>query len=297
MKRSINISFLLFLLLSLGMAGCLKDQEFEDGLIQSVHNSGQPRLVEVKLSASSANQFLTLSFDNSNMDTTFNAIPINLATPGPAPEDIQVTVVQKNSLVTDYNTAQGTHYSIPSASMFTIVNPGGVVTIPKGSNTGYLQLKIKPSDFIGETWALGFEISAVDKPGYTISGNLKSGIVAIGVKNEYEGTYHTTGYFQHPSVPRDIDQEDYLSTAGPKSVSKTLGDLTGTNIVITVNADNSVSIAPGSGTSGTTASVAAMGGDPVYNNRYDPATKTFWLKYGYPQPGPTRIITEKVVRQ
>ncbi|NII26682.1 DUF1735 domain-containing protein [Pseudoflavitalea sp. X16] len=296
MKRSIKLTYLLALLLSLGMVSCLKDEEFDDGRIQSVRNSSQPKMVEVALSTSSANQFLVLSFDNSNLDTTFNLIPVNLSTAGPATEDLQVTLTQKNSLVTDYNTANGTDYKVPTAAMFTVVNASGMVTIPRGSNTAYLQVKIKPSAFLGDTWALGYEISAVDKSGYTISGNLKSGIVAIGVKNEFEGNYYATGYFQHPTVPRDIDHEDYLSTAGPTSVSKTLGDLSGVNIVLTINADNTVSIVPGSGTSGTTATVAAMGGDATYNNTYDPATKTFWLKYGYPQPGPTRIITEKVVK-
>ncbi|MBO9565668.1 MAG: DUF1735 domain-containing protein [Niastella sp.] len=296
MKLSIKLTAILTLLLSLSMVSCLKDNQFDDGLIQSVHGGGQPNIVEVKLAASSAVQLLTLTFDNSSTDTTFNLIPVHLSN-GPASEDLQVTLVQKNSLVTDYNAANGTGYKIPPASMFTLVNAGGVVTIPKGTQTAYLRIKLKPSDFLGDSWAIGYEISAVDKSSYTISGNLKSGIVAIGVKNEYEGNYLTTGFFSHPTAPRDIDQEDFLATIGPRTVSKTLGDLTGTNINITVNANNTVSIAPGSGTSGTSASVAAISGDPVYNNTYVPATKTFWLKYGYPNPGPTRIITEKVVRE
>jgi len=91
--------------------------------------------------------------------------------------------------------------------------------------------------------------------------------------------------------------DEYISTIGLNSISKVLGDLSGVNINITINANNSVSIVPGSGTSGTTASVAAISGDGVYNNTYDPATHTFWLKYGYPMPSPTRIITEKVILQ
>jgi hypothetical protein len=169
--------------------------------------------------------------------------------------------------------------------------------IPKGTHTGYLRIKLTPTKFLGGSWALGYQISSIDKPDYTISGNLNTGIVSIGVKNAYEGDYHATGFFQHPTVPRDIDMDEYVSTIGLNSVSKVLGDLTGTNINITINANNTVSIAPGSGTSGTTASVAAMSGDGVYNNTYDPATHTFWLKYGYPMPGPTRIITEKVTLQ
>src|SRR5689334_3100526 len=118
MKLSIRSTSLLTLIISWGMASCLKDKNFDDGLIQSVHNTGdQFKMIEIKVSASSSNQFLTLSLDPSNKDTTLNFMPVNLSTPGPATEDIQVTLVQKNSLVTDYNNAQGTDYQVPPASM------------------------------------------------------------------------------------------------------------------------------------------------------------------------------------
>jgi hypothetical protein len=56
-----------------------------------------------------------------------------------------------------------------------------------------------------------------------------------------------------------------------------------------------VDVLPGPGTSGTTASVQPVPGDPIYNNTYDSTARTFSMKYAYPNPGPTRIITEKVV--
>ena len=298
MNLSIRIFSLstLCAVVGLGMAGCLKDEGYDNREIQSLHG-GSSNFVEIKLTAASAGNYQALAFDNLNYDTTINFIPVVLSTPAPASEDIHVTLTQNNKIVTDYNTANGAHLEVPAANMFTVVSPGGVVTIPKGSNTGYLQVKLKPSNFLGKEWGLGFEITAVDKSGVNISGNLKTGLVAILVKNEYEGDYLVTGYFQHPTAPRDIDQEEFLPTAGAKSVIKTLGDLSGTNVILTVNNDNTVSIAPGPGTSGTTATVAAIAGDATYNNTYDPATKTFWLKYGYPQPGPTRIITEKIQRE
>lgn len=299
MKLSIRlISILtLFLLLTLGMVSCLKDQEFDDKQIQSTHG-GQPNMIELKVTASSATNFLALTFDNSNVDTTVNVIPVNLSTSGSASEDINVTLVQKNELLTAYNNEHGTDFQPPTASMFTLVNAGGVVTIPKGSNTGYLQLKFKPAAFLGGSWALGYEISAVDKSGYTISGNLKSGIIAIIVKNQYDGDYLAVGHFEHPTVPRDFEEEVTLSTIGATSVTKNLGDLgSATKINITINANNTVTIGPGAGATGTLATVAVIAGDPIYNNTYDPATHTFWLKYGYPLPGPTRIITEKVTLQ
>lgn len=281
--------------LGVGMAGCLKDDAYDNREIQSA-TGGSTNVVEIRLTATSTINFLPFVFDDSNRDTTVNLIPVALAS-GPAAQDINVTVTQNNALVTAYNAANGTAFKVPPANLFTIANAGGKVTIPKGSDIGYLQLKFVPLSFQGEDWALGFEITAVDRPDLQISGNLKSGVAGLLVTNAYEGDYKTTGFFQHPTVPRDIDQDDFLSTISARGVSKTLGDLTGTNINIRINADNTVTITPGSGTSGTSASVANIAGDPVYNNRYDPATKTFWLKYGYPNPGPSRIVTEKVVRQ
>ncbi len=296
MKLSIRLIYILALFLSLGMGmvSCLKDKDYDDGLIQSTHGS-TPRMIEVKVTASSATNYLALTFDNSNIDTTLNVIPVNLATNDAASENINVTLVQKNSLITDYNAAHNTNFQVPTANMFTLVNQGGVVTIPQGSHTAYLQLKFKPSSFLGGSWAIGYEISTVDKSGYTISGNLKSGIIAIIVKNQYDGNYLAVGHFEHPTVPRDFEEEVALATTGANSVSKNLGDLgNATKVILTINANNTVTVTPGPGTSGTTASVANIAGDPIYNNTYDPATHTFWLKYGYPNPGPTRIITEKV---
>lgn len=297
MKLTIRLFSILALggALVTGMVGCLKDKEFDDKEIQSV-SGGSTNVVEIRLTATSTVNFLPLVFDAIDRDTTVNLIPVAVAS-GPVSQDVNVTLTQKNSLVDDYNAANGTSFKVPPSNMFSIANPNGVVTIPKGSSIGYLQLKFRPKAFQGEDWALGFEITAVDNPNIVISGNLKSGVVGLLVTNIYDGTYHATGFFQHPSSPRPIDRDEVLSTISARGVSKILGDLVGTNVNIRINADNTVTITPGSGTSGTSASVGNIDGDPVYNNRYDPATKTFWLKYGYPLPGPTRIITEKVVRK
>lgn len=285
----------LFLSLGIGMVSCLKDKDYDDGLIQSTHGS-TPQMIEVKVSASSASNFLGLVFDPVNRDTTLNFIPVNLATAGSASEDINVTLTQKNSLVTDYNAANGSDYQIPTPNMFTVLNAGNVVTIPKGSHTGYLQVKFKPADFAG-AWALGYQITAVDKPGYTISGNLSTGIVAIVAKNPYDGLYTSVGYFEHPTSPRDIDLEHLaLVTVNANTVNRLIGDLGAASgsMNITVNANNTVTVGPGPGNTGTVASIANLPSVGIYNNTYDPATHTFYLRYGYPNPGATRIVTEKV---
>jgi hypothetical protein len=298
MKLYIIKSTLILSLVSLVMSGCLKDKAYDDEQIQSTRPVGTPSVIELKLTATSTANFLTEAFPNSNNDTIVQILPVNLATANPAPEDINVTLSIDSSVVNKYNNDNGTAYAIPTSSMYTVVNPGNVVTIPKGSNTAYLQIKFKSAAFLGADWALGFKIASVDKPGYTISGNMNWSVVAIAVKNQWDGNYSATGYFQHPTSPRaiNISGEDVITT-GPNSVTKPLGDLgSGVLINMTINADNTVTITAGSGANPTTQGIP--GGTTVngvvYNNRYDPATKSFYLYYGYPYPSPTRIIYEKV---
>ncbi len=66
-----------------------------------------------------------------------------------APTDLHVTLVQNNQIVTDYNAANTdttvtptnpnptgvvTHDSVPT--LFSVVNPGGVVSDPQGAEYG-----------------------------------------------------------------------------------------------------------------------------------------------------------------
>lgn len=182
MKLSyIKITFALALV-SLGMTSCLKDKPYDDQQIQSTNPEQYYKVIEMAISATNSRNFKTLSYSNANKDTTVNLIPIHLNTGSGAPEDINVTLAVKPDLVQAYNAAHGTTYAVPSNSMVSIVTQNNIVTIPKGSNTGYLQVKFNPSVLFGAKWALGFAITSVDKTGYNISGNLGSGVVAINIK-------------------------------------------------------------------------------------------------------------------
>ena len=269
-------------LVSFGIVGCLKDNAYEDQEIQSTRSEGSPKIVELKLTANSSRNFVVRTFANSNNDTTFELIPVNLATSDVAPEDINVTVVVDSNVVNKYNTDNSTAYFNPTSSMYTVVNP--TVTIPKGSHTGYLKLKIKSSDYLGKDWALGFKISSIDKEGYTISGNMNWSVVALVVKNKYDGEYHAAGVFHHPTAgDRAIDEDKDLVTAGPTSVRAKLGDLGGSDyyMILTVNPDNSVTITP----SGVTPNVDQSWGP----NFYDPVGKAFHLFYSYNVAAPRKI--------
>lgn len=277
----------LIVLLSITATGCLKDKEFNNGEIQSVHATGTvPKIVEIKLTASSVDNFLSLGLNNGSADTTINFIPINLATDAPAPQDIHVTMVQNNSLVDDYNTANGTSFTIPTA--FTIVNP--VVIIPKGQHTGYLQIKLNPSDFLGKSDALGFSIEKIDEGGYDISGNNKNGIVSINIKNAYDADYTVDIDLVHPSAGGHYhDNATHFKTINSNTSEAFLAVMAlfapSSKLTIEVNPDNSLTLS---------SNAVAIASDGPTLNYYDPANKTFHFSYGW--SGGSRHVTGTAVR-
>ncbi len=316
----VRFTLLMLAAFSLTMVGCLKDKAFDNGEIQSGAGSNSTiEVVGIGLTVSSTSNFLVASFNNSNSDTTIQLIPVTLGGTSAATQDIHVTLTANDSLISNYDTANGTDYVVPPSSLFTIVN-SGVVIIPKGQRTGYLQITFKPSDFLGVNYAVGFTITKIQEAGYTISGNLNNGIVAIGIKNAYDADYQVTGWFFHPSSGRAINTVKHLSTVSATGLQGGVGDL-GTPFQFDVinnalknwassgftssgfmTADN-----PGNTDYSSSTNQGHVPGDAtfnstIYNNTYDPATKTFYMHYGYKngasvdQTGYNRQIYEKWVR-
>jgi hypothetical protein len=309
--------FLAFIL-SITTTSCLKDKAYDLSEIQSVQGYS-PNVISLGVDVTSQANFTTEAYPASANDTVVNLVPVELGGPSAAGQDIHVTLVENDALVSEYDTANGTSY-VPPTGLFATVNNGGVVTIPKGSRTGYLQIKFIANSLIGGSYALGFTISSVAEKGYTISGNLNNGIVAIVAKNEWDADYQVTGWFFHPSVGRGINQVKHLSTISGIGLQGGAGDL-GTPFTFDVINNQLQDWASGGFTSsgfmtldnpgGTNYSSPSNGGNvpgdanfnsTIYNNTYDPATQTFYMHYGYvngaatDQTGYTRQIYEKWVR-
>jgi len=148
MFKSISIKTALFLggFAAVTLSSCLKDDLYDENKVQSVAaKDGKTKIIELGVTGTSNSNFMVLAFNSSNTDTTFNLIPVTLASSEPAPEDINVTMEKNDAIVDTYNNDNGTAYTVPASNMYTVLNPGGVVTIPKGSNTGYLKIKINIS--------------------------------------------------------------------------------------------------------------------------------------------------------
>lgn len=167
------------------LTGCLKDNEYNNGSIQSTNGKNIP-VIGLAANVSSTTNFALVAYDNGNNDTTVDLLPVSVGGSSPASTDLHVTLEQVDQLVQNYNDSNGTEYTPPPAGSFTT---SGVAVIPRGSYIGYLQIKFKPSDFIGQPYALGFKIKSIQEPGYAISGNLDTAVCAIVIKNKYDGSY------------------------------------------------------------------------------------------------------------
>lgn len=283
------------------LVSCLKDKAYDDGTIQSVHSTGDQKVVSIALTATSTDNHLVLALNASNTDTSIDLIPVVLGSGSGATEDVNVTLVLNPAVIGNYNGLNGTAHDVAPASLYTILNPadpagGYIVTIPKGSNVGYLRVKIKPANFLGFDYALGVQISKVT-PGYLIASNLSTGIAAIGIKNEWDGIYSYKGYSLR---------------AGDATLT---GNFTGKEVALVTSGANSVAFGSlplwGDGNSGiaignpnlsiskTTTpypvTITSPGGAsnlPGYTSRYDPATKTFYIGFTWGAGPASRASTD-----
>ncbi len=224
---------------------------------------------------------------------------------------VHAKLVIDNTLVTNYNTANGTSFVILPQNAYTL--PAGLeFDMPAGNYAEFpFPVRLDKSALnLQNVYAIGIRLSSAT-PG-VVSANEASIIVSILVKNQYHGTYHAIGYFYHPSSPRDIDQDKDLTTTGPYSVKCDLGDLGGAGYkaIFTVDpATNNVNIVAAPGASGGVYTMWTSGlpttnpgytpqwpGSPLCNNVYNPGNKTFYVRYGYTGGTGYRVTEESIIR-
>jgi hypothetical protein len=281
---------------ALFLSSCLKDKNVEDRVY------GMGGISDVKLVEFPESPDAVHSLNYSTNDTTFRLLTVRLNSAEPASQDIKVTLVPNNTLVT----AAG--YHVAPASTYTLDNL--TVTIPAGSREGHLTIKTKPSDMAMDTYAFGFSIGSVSDPSVVLSENYKNLLVIVGVKNKYDGKYTLRGHFLRTDIAAytgPFTTEMELHTSGATSVDMYWPDGHGyyqpfanngaltafSNVAprITFNAADQV-VSLYNITGGGTPTMTLF---PGYNSRYDPATKTIYLKYYYNTSPTNRIFTDTLI--
>jgi len=285
---------------------CVKDKGFDNNEY-GIKNPGTPMGVLFQQSKLTADNTVVPVITGIVGVSTSQSLQtlVKLAANGPAAKDVHVKIALNNDLVdpTGLTVLDAAYYTVPSWD----------VVIPAGEKNVYFVLNIPDASIIDPSvvYGLGFTITEVQESDYTIASNSKSVVLGIAIKNQWDGTYQSTGYVYHPSVPRAFEEEKDLATVSSTSVSCWWGDLGSAGYVALLTIDpisNKVAISDYS----TGIPIVGMDdglptsnpgytpkwdGSPLCNNTYDPATKTFYLRMAYLGSTGYRVDEEILVRE
>jgi len=248
---------------------------------------------------------------NINFSSTPQLISYAAGLPQSASANVQVSFSVDAGLITAFNSANKTTYStLPAASVkletgSTTISSGKIVS--SKDNIVINSLLLNPDI----TYLLPVKISSVSGGDISLNSSIPVKYFVIKVKSPYEGNYTSNGWFYHPSSARAINGlAKSLTKTGAFSVSVDLGDLgaSGYKAILTVDpATNNITISDAPAAAGTPYTMFTSGlptTDPGYtaawtgsancNNKYDPATKTFYVRYGYMGSGGWRITEEAI---
>jgi hypothetical protein len=202
---------------------------------------------------------------------------------GMAPQDITVNIDNDPSQIAVFNDYEDLHdesaYILMPSNLFS-GSPGSVV-IKKGSNIAKFTITVKPKLFdLTVGYLIPFRMTSVSSG--TISKNFSNILINVAPKNQWDGIYidhgyalrqndpDLTGYFKGQSIP--------MITSGPFSVQFSPKWNGGGGIAGIDGTTATVNPTTNKVTMSSTANPVLVN-DPSYDNRYDPATKTFYLSF------------------
>jgi hypothetical protein len=250
----------------------------------------------------------TVSVELINTVQVLNMVDVRRDVPNEAElgKTMKVVVQDDPGAVSTYNAANGTSFEPIPTALYTVdpsnpkVGTDYTVTMAPGEFAKWIRFRL-PNALalnLNKSYAFGFTIASADADG-KIQGDAKTIVVEVGVKNQWDGVYFMKSkFYLHPTYgafPHYSTDKIELHTAGattmnkyctiwgeyaqpfPVDASGNLNRFGGLGLQFILNpATNAVTItdfAPGN----TTALVFPAGS----NNRYDPATKTFYINWGY----------------
>lgn len=212
----------------------------------------------------------------------------------------RVKVIANPSVVSSYNAANGTAYVAAGSAGFALTND---YVLSHEQRKVMVKATIRPSAFLDQPYAIGLSIAEMSDG--EISPIAKNVIVFISIKNEYDGIYRLKGYSEIPGsgftghFSLDCNEELEVVTSGNNSVylNPSQPAYSGGSFAYITN------LLPDFTLDKTTNKVTAVQGragslgfifpfDATYDSRYDPATKTLYIKYGVEPVGSGRFIID-----
>ncbi|MDP4261577.1 MAG: DUF1735 domain-containing protein [Bacteroidota bacterium] len=215
-------------------------------------------------------------------------------------------IIINPGLVYDYNDKNQTNYAVVPASLYGLVNDQFTLSATERSKT--VRIHIRPSDVASGQNAIGISIAQVD--GGEVSRIAGTLVVAISVKNKYDGSYHLKGFYtrtDNPPYNGPFETDVQMVTTGPNSVAmywpfggdyyqpfSNAGNLTAfSNVAPEVFFNGADQVTSINNYTGDPATGPFMTPSPGANSRFVPgATPVIYLKYYYNTNPANRIFAD-----
>jgi len=279
--------FFLFLGLVAAFTSCVKDDFY------SVNPGGEPNRKTV-VQLTNAEDLIQFARDVKPNKDTFVLIDVRRYPNSQAELDQPLTVkLSKNaSLINDYNTANGSNLVEIPSDAYTLLTDLSTVTFQPGEAIKEVKISVDQSKLdLSQQYALGISITDPGSNAVAVP-DLKDAIYEIGVKNPYDGKYSvisgTVTRYTAPGSPANDalsgsvggNPDLELSTVGAYTVE--ISNLQWANSGGGVGGINNLRLTVDPATNLVT--MFALGNATLANwegkeNRYDPATKTFYLNF------------------
>jgi len=280
MKTKLYIKTAFVALVSMaGLSSCLKDNQ------HYVDFAGATPLIELPAATNvgSSGGILQAAALNISDTPVPISLMVNLASPHTLSTATTVKVSVDQAALTKYNTDNSTSFVLLPASYYTSTF---TATIPAGQNAAYIVINVKSNLIDPSITNYALPLTITDGGGQQIS-NIKTVIYNVQAKNKYDGAYSLKGF-----VFRNLGDGTNDPTLGGnfKGLTQSLATINGTSVTLAPVWKTGVGAAGVAGTSITvdpatnkvtvsSTGNATLGNDPTYDNRYDPATKTFYISY------------------
>lgn len=276
---------------ALFISSCIKDKY----AIDYTDNTKRPIAEFLRGDSSAADatlHSLALNFSSSFVEVDLTEIGTDLRSEFSG--DIKIDIVKDNALLTAFNNANGTAFDPLPLTAGDLVSAS--YTVAGSKKTVMVRVKVKPSELVGNAYALAIRISAASQG--EISKMRKIYITEVKVKNAFEADYDSEGVRTSYGGPTTASP---VTGTFPWSFVKTLSTVNANTceletadgvdlMYLTVNPNNTVTISD------------SPNGDFATSNdgpcTYDPNTGTFTLRYKYfNAAGNLRRMTEVLVRK
>lgn len=298
MKKYI-INLLAVVLLSTTLTSCLKDDSLvlDPAKGHNVIEFANPSQIAVN---GSIYPLYVFSYSLGSVAS----LPVTVSYSGPeatAPQDITVKfAVGAAATVTAYNANQSKSFEMMPAGNYTL--PTNEVVIKQGQSKATFNVTFNTAAFdLTKSFVLPLTITSASSG--IVSGNFNTILLAVGVRNIYDGIYSYSGSIIRNSATGPDNalggtfsnfSRDLVTNSSPTQNTlvplwkdgSTVGGIDGTYITVDP-ATNLVTV--------KSTGNATLKNTPGEVNKYDPATKTFTLAFDWGTAPATRIVKVTMV--